>query len=167
MTARLSTALLLFVVAAPALAAAASADPDAEAARAMVGPPAGPALGGERLAARTEEVAALMRCPVCQGLSVADSPTPQALALKGKVERLLAAGYSEEQVLTYFEASYGEFIRLSPKPEGFNLVVWWLPVVMVVVGGWLVARRVRAAPQRAAEDDLAEFRERVRAEVDG
>jgi cytochrome c-type biogenesis protein CcmH len=142
---------------------------------ARLGPPAGPPIAGAELAAATHEVASMMRCPVCQGLSVADSHTPSALAMRVKAEALLAAGYSREQVLGYFEASYGEFIRLAPRAEGFNLVVWILPGVGLLIGALLVWRRLRKAPGRAAggaaeapeEADLAAYRERVRQEVEG
>ncbi len=141
--------------------------PSAEGATAVVGAPAGPPRSGDELSELTEEVAAGMRCPVCQGLSVADSPTDPATAMKARVGDLLAMGYSPEQVLTYFEASYGEFIRLSPKPEGFNLVVWLLPVVMLLVGGALVARKVRGRQESPPMDEaeLERLREQVRREV--
>lgn len=132
--------------------------------RRQLGEPAGTPLTGGELLVRSQEVGSLLRCPVCQGLSVADSPVPAALAMQRKVQALLAAGYSEEQVLSFFETSYGEFIRLSPKPEGFNLVVWILPFVAILVGVALVARRVRSAPA-AAEDDLEAYRRRVREEI--
>jgi cytochrome c-type biogenesis protein CcmH len=134
--------------------------------QALLGPPAGRALAGAELAARTEAVAGLMRCPVCQGLSVADSHTLAAAAIRGKIERLLAAGYSEAQVLAYFEASYGEFIRLSPRAEGFNVVVWVAPILMLLAGALVVAARLRRA--RGASRDQAELealRERVRQET--
>ena len=135
--------------------------------------PAGDPLDGDELDRRTEEVASLMRCPVCQGLSVADSPTDSALAMKGEVREMLAAGYSEEQVLSYFERSYGEFIRLAPKAKGFNLLVWLAPVLGIVAGVLLVVARVRSARRtRPADDarpevdpDLAPYLERVRREV--
>lgn len=139
---------------------------------ALLGAPAGTPLSGAALEEATEEVAGLMRCPVCQGLSVADSHTPSALAMRLKTEALLEAGYSGEQVLSYFEASYGEFIRLAPRPEGFNLVVWLLPGVGLLVGALLVWRRLRgrsAAVVVEEEDDaeLAAYRERVRQELGG
>jgi cytochrome c-type biogenesis protein CcmH len=87
--------------------------------------------------------------------------------MRAKVERLLALGYSEEQVLAYFEASFGEFIRLAPRPEGFNLVVWIAPIVALALGVVLVAWRLRSARNaRRAATDLERFRERVRAEVE-
>lgn len=133
--------------------------------------PAGEPLSGERLEERTTEVASLMRCPVCQGLSVADSPTDSALAMKEEVRQLLAAGYSGEQVIGYFERSYGEFIRLRPKPQGFNLFVWVAPVVGLAAGLALILRRLRPrpkssdAPAPAADPELEAYRERVRREL--
>ena len=135
--------------------------------RRQLGAPQGVALADAELDSRAREVGSLLRCPVCQGLSVFDSPVPAAQAMQKKVELLLAEGYSEGQVLTYFESSYGEFIRLSPKPEGFNLVVWILPFVAILVGAAIVARRVRAVPVVDEEDDLEAYRQRVREELDG
>ncbi len=136
-------------------------------------PPAGPPVEGAELDRRTEEVASLMRCPVCQGLSVADSPTDSALAMKQEVRSLIAAGYSDDQVLTYFERSYGEFIRLSPKPTGFNLFVWLAPILAVLAGALLVAARVRGRRESgrvespAIDPELEPYLERVRREVAG
>lgn len=137
---------------------------------ALLGEPEGRPLAGEELHQTTEAVTSLMRCPVCQGLSVADSHTPLAIAMKAKAEALLAAGYSRSQVLTYFESAYGEFIRLSPRPEGFNLVVWILPGVALLIGIGLVWRRLRRRPAVAREvtepdEELEDYRRRVREEL--
>lgn len=138
--------------------------------RVLLGEPAGRPLGGDELREATEAVTGLMRCPVCQGLSVADSHTPSAIAMKAKAEALLAAGYSSAQVLTYFESSYGEFIRLAPRPKGFNLVVWILPGVALLIGLGLVWMRLRRRPSErpateAPDEDLEEYRRRVREEI--
>ncbi len=151
-----------------ALAAAGQETADVREVR--LGAPAGPPLAGAELESLTEELASLMRCPVCQGLSVADSPTPLAAAMKNEVRELLAAGYSRAQVLDYFEQSYGEFIRLAPRARGFNLTVWLAPAVLLLAGLVLILRRRRAAggaePAAAAPDpDLQEYLERVRQEV--
>lgn len=146
----------------------------AESARLLIGEPAGRPLTGAELTNVTEEVASKMRCPVCQGLSVADSPTPTALAMQEEVRRLLAAGFSRQQALAYFERSYGEFIRLEPKPEGFNLTVWILPILGLLTGSFLVFLRLRRGkvsgdPSGAEEptvgEDLEPYLERVRREV--
>ncbi len=136
--------------------------------------PAGRPLAGDELDRVTEQVASRMRCPVCQGLSVADSPTDSAIAMKREVQKMLSEGYTPEQVLSYFERSYGEFIRLAPKPEGLNLLVWIAPALTLVGGAGLVAlyfrRRPRpartgAGPSSADDPELEAYRERVRREV--
>ena len=137
---------------------------------AVMGAPEGTPLSGAELDAHTEELTSLMRCPVCQGLSIADSGTMIALAMKEEVRQFIAAGYSDDQILRYFEASYGEFIRLAPKATGFNLTVWIAPVVALLLGALLVVHRLRSKPAVAAAeeapvDDLAEYRDRVRQEL--
>lgn len=109
--------------------------------------PLGPPLSGAALDQATEEVASLMRCPVCQGLSVADSPASSAVDLKAEVRRQLAAGYTRDQVLANFERSYGEFIRLEPKAVGFNWLVWLLPVLALLLGALVIYFQLRPRPQ--------------------
>src|SRR5437763_5744225 len=106
--------------------------------------PKGQSLSGASLDARTDEIGALLRCPVCQGLSVADSPSTMARNMKAEVREKLAAGYDQEQILADFERSYGEFVRLEPRMRGVNLVVWLGPLAALVGGGavvtWLLKR---------------------------
>jgi len=120
----------------------------------VVGPSRGRALAGEVLAARTEEVAGLLRCPVCQGLSVADSPATMAVNMKAQVKELLAQGYDQEQILAYFEHSYGEFVRLEPPLRGVNWLVWLGPVLALAAGGAVVAWTLRSRRRAAAEEPV-------------
>lgn len=134
----------------------------------LVGAAAGQPLSGTDLSRRTQEVTDKLRCPVCQGLSVADSPTPTAVAMKHQAEEMLAAGFTEAQVLGYFEQSYGEFVRLAPKAEGFNLLVWIAPVVVLLGGLVIVARRIggrRALATRSESAPLMERTEEVSPEL--
>lgn len=119
--------------------------PDAEQ---LVGAPRGAALSGPALDARTQEVAAGIRCPVCQGLSVADSPSEMAVNMKGQVRALLARGYTQEQIETYFERSYGQFVLLRPKFEGVNRMVWLLPILALAAGVFVVAAKLRSLAQQ-------------------
>jgi cytochrome c-type biogenesis protein CcmH len=119
-----------------------------------MGAPRGQPLSGAALDASTEEVAGLLRCPVCQGLSVADSPATMARDMKAKVREELAAGYDKEQILADFERSYGEFVRLQPELHGVNWLVWLGPIAALLLGAVLVGRALRrpasaAAPARA------------------
>jgi cytochrome c-type biogenesis protein CcmH len=96
------------------------------------------------LAALTRSVAAQLRCPVCQGLSLADSPSELALEMKDVVREQLAAGRTPDEVKAYFVAKYGEWILLEPPRRGVNLLAYALPAI-ALVGGlgviWLALRR--------------------------
>ena len=105
----------------------------------FVGPPKGTPITGQALFARTNEVGALLRCPVCQGMSIADSPAEMAVNMKAQVRELLARGYTEEQILKYFELSYGEFVLLRPKSR----VLWILPVLALALGVVVVFIKLR------------------------
>jgi cytochrome c-type biogenesis protein CcmH len=112
--------------------------------RSLVGAPRGQALAGEALEARTRQVASLLRCPVCQGLSVADSPSSTAQNMKAHVRELLAGGYDQEQILDYFERSYGEFVLLEPARRGVNWLVWIAPGLGLLLGAGVVWLALRA-----------------------
>jgi cytochrome c-type biogenesis protein CcmH len=88
------------------------------------------------------EVAAQLRCVVCQTLSVADSPSEMAGQMRGIVRERLAAGESPAQVRQYFVDRYGDWILLAPPRRGFTLLVWLAPLIAVLVGVAIVAVRV-------------------------
>ena len=117
------------------------------------------------------EVAAQLRCVVCQNLSVADSPSEMAGQMRAIIRERLAAGESPDAVQAYFVQRYGEWILLSPPRRGFNLLVWLLPLVAVAAGLAIVAiliarwtRRPRGAAEPVVVD--AAMSERIRREVE-
>jgi len=121
--------------------------------------PPPPALVTER----TEEIASKLRCPVCQGLSVNDSNSDAALAMKGRIQELVAQGYTEDQISDYFVDRYGEWVRLEPRAEGLNWLVWVGPVAALALGGFFVGwqmlasrREPDAAPADAPDADATE-----------
>ena len=95
------------------------------------------------LEARTSAVAAQLRCPVCQGLSLQDSPSELAQSMRAVVRDQLAQGKSPDEVKAYFVSKYGEWILLAPEPRGFNLVAYAVPFFVVLAGGALVVIAVR------------------------
>jgi len=123
----------------PAMSAPAEPPPSAS----RAGAPRGAPLSGPELDARTDEVGALLRCPVCQGLSVSDSPSSMARNMKAEVRDKLAAGYDQEQILADFEHSYGEFVRLKPTLRGVNWLVWFGPLLALIAGAALIASKLK------------------------
>ncbi len=95
------------------------------------------------LEARTAEVASQLRCPVCQGLSIQDSPSELSQQMRAVVKDQLRAGKSPDEVKAYFISKYGEWILLEPKAHGFNILVYAMPVLLVVVGLGVIFTAVR------------------------
>ena len=112
-------------------------------------PTAAPAAVDERV---VHEVAAQLRCVVCQNLSVADSPSETAQQMRALVRERLARGETPEQVRAYFVDKYGIWILLAPPATGFTLLVWVLPFAALAAGLLLVGALVwrwRRAPRGA------------------
>ena len=117
---------------------------------APAGLPAG--AGGADLERRTSEVASELRCPVCQGVSVEESPTELARQMRAVVRDQLAAGRSPEEVRAYFVGKYGEWVLLEPRASGFNLVVYILPWLALLAGAVVIVLAVRRWTRPLAED---------------
>jgi cytochrome c-type biogenesis protein CcmH len=95
------------------------------------------------LEARTTAIASTLRCPVCQGESVQDSPADLARDMRALVREQLRAGKTPEEVKAYFVGRYGEWILLEPRMTGLNVLLYAFPVMLVLGGLALVVVLVR------------------------
>jgi cytochrome c-type biogenesis protein CcmH len=115
------------------------------------------------------EIAAQLRCVVCQNLSVADSPSEMANQMRGVVRERLATGETPEQVIRYFVDKYGDWILLSPPRRGFTLLVWVFPAVAVLVGLGVATLLIRSWTRRSTAPQAPvnpAMRERIRREME-
>lgn len=99
--------------------------------------------------ALTKRISKGLRCPVCQGLSVADSNAEAARAMHTRIGELVRQGYTQGQIEDYFVDRYGQWVRLEPPPEGLNWIIWIGPVVVFVIGAGFIATRVRGRDEDA------------------
>lgn len=83
---------------------------------------------------RVAALAAQIRCPVCQNLSVKDSPSEVATSFRARIRELVRAGRSDAEIRAFFVARYGEWILLSPPKRGIGLAVWLAPALLLGVG---------------------------------
>ncbi len=115
-------------------------------------------------AERADGVARELRCPDCQGLSVADSPTASAAEIRRQIDELFASGASPDEVRAHFAARYGEWILLAPSAP----VAWIVPFAVVIVAAvglltWLARARTRQPIAAPAPEEL---RRRMHEEAD-
>ena len=114
-----------------------------------------PSSGTTTPAARAHELATELRCPDCQALSVADSDSSSAEAIRADLARRTKAGESDAEIRQVYIDRYGDSILLKPPSSGLGLLVWVLPVVAValaIVGLGLALVRWRREPRLQATD---------------
>ena len=112
------------------------------------------------LEARVNELAAELRCLVCQNQSLADSHAELAIDLKNQVREQLRAGRSAAEVVSYMTDRYGDFVLYRPPWKASTLLLWLGPALLLILGAWragLAVRRLRRAPaaRELSEQDQA------------
>jgi cytochrome c-type biogenesis protein CcmH len=110
----------------------------------------------DTLEEQARHVAKQLQCPVCNGSSVADSPSDLAGQMRGIIRSKLEAGESEDEIIAYFVERYGDSILMEPPRRGIGLVVWLAPlgilaagalVLVTILRGWIRPRwSVAVAP---------------------
>lgn len=95
-----------------------------------------------------------LRCPKCQNQNIADSNAPIAMDLRREIYRMLGEGQSNEQIIDYLVARYGDFVRYKPPVNAKTLVLWYGPVALLVLGCGVLAvilmRRRRGMADQAS-----------------
>jgi len=86
------------------------------------------------LEARARELSRELRCMVCQNQSIDDSEAPLARDLRLLVRERLTKGDTNQQVLDFLVARYGEFVLLKPPFENRTIILWALPPVALLAG---------------------------------
>jgi cytochrome c-type biogenesis protein CcmH len=100
-------------------------------------------LGDTRPEDRVADLGARIKCPVCQGEAIGDSPSETAQAMVDIVREKVDAGETDSQIVSYFTTRYGDGILLDPPFSGRTMLVWLLPVVAVGAGVWMILSRRR------------------------
>jgi len=164
--------MLIFALAAsPSAWADSDADIVAELSQATLPDPPMEAPPSEPVATeRTERLQKALRCPVCQGLSVADSPSDAARAMGDRIEELVRQGYTEAQITEYFVDRYGAWVELEP-PSDEHQALFYAPLAALAIG--LTVLLVLGRRKKPGEDSpiteldptLAPWRARILAEL--
>jgi cytochrome c-type biogenesis protein CcmH len=91
-------------------------------------------LKDQNLEARARELSRELRCMVCQNQSIDDSEAPLARDLRLLVRERLTKGDTDQQVLDFLVARYGEFVLLKPPLESRTIILWTLPPLALLAG---------------------------------
>jgi cytochrome c-type biogenesis protein CcmH len=102
---------------------------------------------------RAEAIGKQLRCPVCKTESIEESDADFTRDLRKVVRERVAAGDTDQQVLDYMHARYGDFILLKPPFEPSTWILWLAPPLLLAAGGalaWVAMRRRPAAVEPPA-----------------
>src|SRR5689334_16899498 len=102
----------------------------------------GPALA-DTVDEQAREIAKQLQCPICNGSTVADSPSDLAAQMRVVIRQKVEAGESRDQIIQYFVDRYGDSILMEPPRRGFGLAVWIAPIVILVAGAVILATVLR------------------------
>ena len=100
-------------------------------------------LADPALEARAREVSKALRCVVCQNETIDESHAEIAGDMRKMVRARITAGDSNEQILNYMLASYGDFVLLRPRLTAVTLLLWLGPPLLLLLGLFAVRRRLR------------------------
>ena len=101
------------------------------------------------LESRARSLSQELRCMVCQNQSIDDSDAPLAKDLRVLVRERLSAGDSDNQVIDFLVARYGEFVLLKPRVTAHTLLLWLAPFAALLIGGWGVIAFIRRHGSRS------------------
>lgn len=106
------------------------------------------------------ELTAQLRCPKCQNNSIADSNAMIASDMRQKVYELQQQGQTQQQIIDYMVARYGNFVTYEPPITPGTIVLWLLPALFILGGIIVVVRRARTGQQAASQplNDLEQQR---------
>ena len=115
-----------------------------------------PTARADSLDEQTRQIARQLRCPICESVSVADSPAELAVQMRGLIRKKLEAGDSEQQIIASFVEAYGDSVLLEPPRRGLGWIFWLAPVAAVLIGGLLLALVVRGWAERGSKREPLE-----------
>ncbi|MEX0826664.1 MAG: cytochrome c-type biogenesis protein [Acidimicrobiia bacterium] len=103
---------------------------------------------------RAHALAARLKCPVCDSETIADSPTDLARDLQDLIAEQVADGWTDQEVIDFFVATYGEQVLLDPPTGGRTALLWIAPLVVAAAGVLvIIGRRAKRSTRELTEEE--------------
>jgi len=104
-----------------------------------------------------------LRCLVCQNQAISDSNADLAKDLRDEIYGMLQQGKSEDEIVEFMVARYGDFVLYRPPMKPVTWLLWFGPGIALLVGFFFVLRIVKKQKQAAAVEMSSEETERLKA----
>ena len=95
------------------------------------------------LEARLKGMSQELRCLVCQNSTLADSDAPLAEDLRNEIRTQMRAGKSDQEIVDYLVARYGDFVRYRPPVNSNTALLWFGPFLLLLIGGFVLYRALK------------------------
>jgi len=112
---------------------------------------AAPEAADPAIEARMVRIASELRCLVCQNQTIADSNASLAVDLRREARALLKQGKSDDEVVAYMTARYGDFVLYRPPLKATTMLLWFGPAVMLLGGGAVLIAVLRRRGRMSAD----------------
>ena len=112
--------------------------------------------------ARMMRLATVLRCLVCQNQTIADSHAELAADLRNQIIELIHQGKTDDEIMDYMTARYGDFVLYRPPLKTTTVLLWLGPLLLVIAGGWALYRAAEDRQKNAhAEPSLTPEQKRL------
>ena len=101
--------------------------------------------------ARLKAMSSELRCLVCQNTTLADSTAPLAEDLRKEIRVLMREGKTDQEVVDYLVARYGDFVRYRPPVNNETALLWFGPFILLIIGGFVLYRVLK---KHAGSEDI-------------
>lgn len=114
---------------------------------------------------RLQSLSAELRCLVCQNQTIADSNAELAQDLRREIRGMIQAGQSDQQIIDFMVARYGDFVLYRPPLKGITLLLWGGPLSLLLLGLFALVRYLRQRAGRLADEQPLSPEETQRVET--
>ncbi|MGI9535015.1 MAG: cytochrome c-type biogenesis protein [Thermodesulfobacteriota bacterium] len=113
-----------------------------------------PKVFSDSIEKNVSEISKELMCPVCRGQTVAESNSALANDFREIIKKKLESGESKQEILNYFINRYGESVLASPPAKGIRLIVWFAPLLAIIIGFFVLAKFLRSRNLLTEEKDM-------------
>jgi cytochrome c-type biogenesis protein CcmH len=100
---------------------------------------------------RLKHLAVELRCLVCQNQTLADSSAPLAEDLRREVREMIAKNMSDQEIIEFLVARYGDFVLYRPPLKATTTVLWVGPFVLMAIGATALVMTLRRRSRTVVE----------------
>jgi len=104
--------------------------------------------------AQVQRLSEELRCLVCQNQTIADSHAELAQDLKQEIREMAAKGMSDQAIIDYLVARYGDFVRYRPPLKASTLLLWLGPFALMLAGAIGLVVMLRRREKMVADKPL-------------